>query len=73
VGLAGRRTLIALKLFAAADLSPRSVHAQDLVALAPSNAELEDAAAWVVTQDASTEFPRIVQEIVDHVRARRDR
>ena len=73
VGLAGRRTLIALKLLAAADQSPRSVHAQDLVALAASDAELEDASAWVVTQDASPEFPRLVQEIIDHVRARRDR
>ncbi|HYH79912.1 MAG TPA: hypothetical protein VEX86_08940 [Longimicrobium sp.] len=73
VGLAGRRTLITLKLFAAADQSTRSVHAQDLAALAPTDAELEDAAAWVVTQDASPEFPRLVNEIAEHVRARRDR
>ncbi|HEX8829936.1 MAG TPA: hypothetical protein VF705_02165 [Longimicrobium sp.] len=73
VGLAGRRTLIALKLFAAVDQSPRSVHAQDLGALAPTDTELEDAAAWVVTQDASPEFPRLVQEMTEHVRAHRDR
>lgn len=73
VGLAGRRTLIALKLFAAADQSTRSVHAQDLAALAPSDTELEHAIAWVVTQDASPEFPRLVHEIAEHVRARRNR
>lgn len=73
VGLAGRRTLIALKLFAAADTSPRSVHAQDLAALAPTDADLNEAAAWVVTQDASPEFPRLVEAMVEHVRARRDR
>ena len=73
VGLAGRRILIALKLFAAADTSPRSVHAQDLVVLAPTDAELEEAAAWVVTQDASPEFPRLVEAMVEHVRTRRDR
>jgi hypothetical protein len=74
VGLVGRRTLIALKLFAAVDQSVRSVHAQDLLALRPSDAELEAAAAWVVTQDASDSFPRLVAEVVEHVRAhRRDR
>jgi hypothetical protein len=74
VGLAGRRTLIALKLFATVDQSVRSVHAQDLLALNPSDAELEEAASWVVTQDASESFPRLVAEVVEHVRAhRRDR
>jgi hypothetical protein len=67
VGLAGRRTLIALKLFAAADHSPRSVHAQDLAALAPTRAELDAAREWVVTQDASPDFPRLVDGIVEHV------
>jgi hypothetical protein len=56
IGLVGRRTLFALKLFATVDQSVRSVHAQDLVALEPSDAELEEAAAWVVTQDASDPF-----------------
>jgi len=74
VGLVGRRTLIALKLFAAVDQSVHSVHAQDLVALIPSDAELDEAVAWVVTQDASDSFPRLVQEVVEHVRShRRDR
>jgi len=74
VGLVGRRTLVALKLFAALDQSVRSVHAQDLLALKPSDAELDEAAAWVVTQDASDSFPRLVTEMVEHVREhRRDR
>lgn len=47
VGLAGRRTLITLKLFAAVDRGPRSVHYQDLVALEPALDELRDAAEWV--------------------------
>jgi len=45
VGLAGRRTLIALKLFAAVDRGPRSVHYQDLVALEPALDELREVAA----------------------------
>ena len=73
VGLVGRRTLLALKLFAAVDQSVRSVHAQDLVALAPLDPELDEAAAWVLTQDASEDFPRLVDEVVEHVRARRNR
>jgi hypothetical protein len=68
VGLAGRRTLIALKLFAAADQSLRSVHAQDLLALAPSDVELDEAAAWVMMQDASAVFPQFVAQVVEHVR-----
>jgi hypothetical protein len=71
VGLVGRRTLIALKLFAAVDQSPRSVHAQDLIALAPSDDELREAAEWVETQDASEHFPALVAEMVEHVRGRR--
>ena len=74
VGLVGRRTLVALKLFAAVDQSVRSVHGQDLLALNPSDEELDEAAAWVETQDASDSFPRLVTEVVEHVRQhRRDR
>lgn len=67
VGLAGRRTLVALKLFAAVDQGPRSVHYQDLVALAPAPEELRDAAVWVRTQDATTEFEEMVDQVIDHV------
>ena len=71
VGLVGRRTLIALKLFAAVDQSMRSVHGQDLLALNPSDEELDRAAEWVATQDASGAFPRLVTEVVEYVRAHR--
>ncbi len=74
VGLAGRASLIALKLFAAADKGPASVHAQDLLVLAPTDEELTQASAWVLTQDIAPEWPRIVSEVVAHVRThRRDR
>lgn len=73
VGLAGRRTIIALKLFAAVDGGPESVHLQDLVGLAPSHAELEAASEWVRSQDGSQHFPQLVEQVVDHVRERVDR
>jgi hypothetical protein len=44
VGFAGRNSIIALKLFAAVDQGPSSVHCQDLVELRPTEAELEMAA-----------------------------
>jgi hypothetical protein len=71
VGLAGRATLIALKLFAAVDKGPGSVHLQDLVVLAPSDQEFVVASAWVRTHDIAPEWPRLVEEVVDHVRAQR--
>lgn len=69
VGLVGRRTLIALKLFAAVDRGPKSVHLQDLLALAPTREELDEAAEWVVTQDASPLFPHLVADVIEHVRS----
>ena len=71
VGLAGRRTLIALKLFAAVDQGPESVHYQDLATLEPTDKELEEAGAWVRTQDASPAFPEMTNEVIRHVQ--RDR
>lgn len=68
VGLAGRRTLIALKLFAAVDQGPESVHVQDLVALRPTEEELKEAADWVCSQDASPEFATMTHEVVQYVR-----
>jgi len=67
VGFAGRRSLIALKLFAAVDRGPESVHYQDLLALAPTVAELESAADWVVGQDAGGEFPQLLKQVLRHV------
>lgn len=70
VGLVGRRTLIALKLFAAVDQGPDSVHVQDLLALVPTPAELESAVEWVRSQDTSPEFVAMVDQVVQHVQAR---
>lgn len=67
VGLAGRRTLIALKLFAAVDQGPESVHYQDLVALEPTEEELEEAAEWVRTQDVSPVFADMIDQVIRHV------
>ena len=67
VGLAGRKTLITLKLFAASDSGIRSVHMQDLIALHPTLAELQAAANWVVTQDAAAEFPSLVAGAIRYV------
>jgi hypothetical protein len=69
VGVVDRYDLVFFKLFAATDSAgPRSVHYQDLLALRPSAAELDAAAAWVRTQDASPEFADILQRVVAHVR-----
>ncbi|OGT99792.1 MAG: hypothetical protein A2085_00435 [Gemmatimonadetes bacterium GWC2_71_10] len=70
VGIVSRRTLVYFKLYASADqTTPDNVHTKDLLALAPSDAELEAAAAWVRTQDAGTDFHAVVQKVVDYVRA----
>lgn len=71
VGLVGRRTLIALKLFAAVDSGPGSVHVQDLLALEPTDAEFDEARSWVVTQDAYEGFPSLVSGMIQHVRQHR--
>jgi hypothetical protein len=69
VGVVDRYDLIFFKLFAAADSSGTgSVHYQDLLALRPSAEELEAAAAWVRTQDASPEFANVLDRVVTHVR-----
>jgi hypothetical protein len=68
VGLVGRRTLIALKLFAAVDSGPRSVHAQDLLALTPTGAEWDESRRWVATQDAYEGFPAMIDQMIEHVR-----
>ena len=68
VGFAGRRALIALKLYAAVDRGPSSMHVQDLMALAPTDAELAEGMEWVLTQDASEAFPSLVLEVVEYVR-----
>lgn len=68
-GVVGRYDLIFFKLFAAADQrGPESVHYQDLLALRPDRVELDAAAAWVRTQDASPEFANVLDRVVSHVR-----
>ncbi len=65
VGLVGRRDLVFFKLYAAADhAGPSSVHYQDLLALRPAPSELEQAARWIATQDASEAFAGVVDQVV---------
>lgn len=71
VGFVGRRTLIALKLFAAVDLGPGSVHMHDLLQLAPTDDELHEAGRWVETQDALPTFPTQVREAIAYVQRAR--
>lgn len=68
MGLVGRRTLVTLKLFAAVDQGPRSVLYQDLITLSPAKDELDGAAAWVKTQDASEAFALMNDQVMNHVK-----
>lgn len=71
VGIADRRDLIFLKLYAAADdVGPESVHFQDLLALSPTPEELNSAARWVRAQDPSAEFGSTLDKVLRHARAR---
>jgi len=68
LGVADRVDLVFLKLYAAADSEgPESIHYQDLLALRPSQEELEAAARWSRAQDTSPEFSRVLDEVVGHV------
>jgi hypothetical protein len=68
VGLPSRFAFVCLKLYAAADQTgPGSRHFHDLSALAPTAAELEEARAWIGTQDPTIDH--IVAKVVAHVRA----
>ncbi len=51
---------IFFKLYAAVDGGPNDIHVQDLLALSPQIDEINAAAKWVLTQDASEGF-RIIQ------------
>lgn len=69
MGVADRYDLIFLKLYAAADSGgPASVHFQDLLALSPTEAELNAAADWVRGQDPTPAFSGIVERVIAHVR-----
>lgn len=60
--------VIALKLFAAIDQGPESVHYQDLAALKPTDEELEEAAEWVRAQDTSPVFAEMIDQVIRRVR-----
>jgi hypothetical protein len=69
VGLVARYDLIFLKLYAAADSGgPSGVHFQDLLALRPTERELQAAVAWVREQDPTPEFSAIVEQVMTHAR-----
>ena len=68
VGVADRQDLILFKLFAAADSAgTESVHYQDLLALRPTDQELDAAVAWVSTQDASLAFAEVLAQVIECV------
>ncbi len=71
VGIVGRQDLIRLKVYAAADDHPAGRHVRDLLALDPTDDELRAAARWVKTQDAGPQFPRLVDQVIAHVRSSR--
>lgn len=52
--------LLRLKLFAAYDEGPASVHFADAVAMHPTSAELEDAERWVVTRFPAGPLPGLM-------------
>ena len=69
VGLAGRRDLVFLKLYAAADdVGPTSIHYQDLISLSPTLEELEAAAAWTRGQDPSPGFAASLEGVVEYAK-----
>jgi hypothetical protein len=69
VGLVSRYDMVFFKVYAAADhANTKSVHYNDLLALQPTDAELDAAAEWVRSQDASPIFREIVSQLVTHVR-----
>ena len=61
----GRKDLIYSKLYAAAD---RMDDVDDLVALDPSEIELEKARIWVLERDESEIWPRVVAECITEVK-----
>ncbi len=62
VFIIGRRDQVFFKLFAAVDRN--DYHTQDLQALAPTDAEMLDAARWVVTQDVSEPFRMVLVDFL---------
>lgn len=74
VGLAGRQDLITFKVFAEVDRgggTGRGIDLADLLVLAPSDQELDKAAAWVKTQDAGPGFSHLVERVIADVKRAR--
>lgn len=72
VGVVSRYDLIFFKLYAAADSAgPRSRHVQDLLALRPTDMELDEAARWVQGQDVSPAFHAVLDKVITYVRQHR--
>jgi len=65
VYFASRIDLIHLKLFAAVDRD--DYHIQDLLALKPSEEEIEKAVRWVLTQDISEGFRRLLKKLLEEI------
>jgi hypothetical protein len=66
VHFADRRDQICLKLYAIVNGGPAR-HVDDLAALLPSDDEIETAARWCLTQDASECFPALVRSCLEQI------
>lgn len=64
IQFASRLDQIHFKLYATADDRPGGKHHRDLEALAPSSAELAQAAAWARTHDSSPGFELMVRQVL---------
>lgn len=72
VGIADRRDLIFFKLEAAADQpDANNRHFRDLLALTPTDLELEAAADWAREKNVGARYHEILDHVIGHVRNRR--
>jgi len=62
----GRYDQIHLKLYAVVDQAAGK-HLDDLLALKPTNRELEEAARWCMTQDSSRGFKIVLKQYLEHL------
>ncbi len=67
VYLADRFDQICFKLYASVDQGPKSKHFFDLCTLKPSLQELNQAKAWCLSQDSSSEFAQDLNEAVKRI------
>ncbi len=64
VHLAGRFDQICFKLYASINQGPHSKHFTDLKCLSATQAELQQAKEWCITQDVSEEFAKTLNEVL---------